>query len=249
VVTENLSTGGTVGFISATDAEDQLTYTLTNDGNGAFELVGRELKVKDSTKLDYEQFKQVQFEIEVSDGVNDPVVFTKILNIEDLFRETVLGTPGNNVIRGGAGNDSLTGRGGSDILSGGEGQDLLRGDALPNDTTAGEPGADVFLFDSRLNANTNVDVIADFNRSQGDKIYLSNATGIFGPGLGADNTVLDEDAFFVVGSGPQDAEDRIVYDPTTGILSFDPGGNGGALLAFARVVGNPQLQNTDFFIV
>ena len=112
------------------------------------------------------------------------------------FAETIVGNAGANVIQGLGGNDQLQGMAGNDTLTGGG-------------------GADKFLFNTALNATTNVDTITDMTAGV-DIIRLDDArfAGI-GP-LG----VLNADAFHI-GAVAADAEDRIVYDSATGQLFFD----------------------------
>jgi len=55
---------------------------------------------------------------------------------------------------------------------------------------------------------------------------------------------------FVVGTAAQDADDRIVYNPTTGALFFDADGNGaGAAVQFAVLSGAPALAASDFTVI
>jgi Ca2+-binding RTX toxin-like protein len=125
----------------------------------------------------------------------------------------VRGNNGNNVIGGGDGNDELTGLGGQDR----------------------------FLFNTALNAATNVDVITDFNVAD-DTILLD--AGIFN----AVGTSV-EAGEFVVGTAAQDANDRIIYDNQTGDLLFDRDGVGGAAaIQFAEVAPGLALTNLDFLI-
>ena len=45
-----------------------------------------------------------------------------------------------------------------------------------------------------------------------------------------------------------DADDRIIYDPTTGALYYDPDGNGGgAAVQFATLAPGLALENDNFF--
>src|SRR5204863_390345 len=67
-----------------------------------------------------------------------------------------------NDIVGGTGADTLSGVGGNDTLNGGGGKDTLDGGA-GNDVLTGGTGQDSFLFDTALNASTNVDQIFDFS--------------------------------------------------------------------------------------
>ena len=145
----------------------------------------------------------------------------------------IVGNTQNNTLRGFSGNDRLEGRTGDDQLFGGLGNDILYG----------QEGADGFRFESALDANTNVDTLADFV-SADDTIFLKNS--IFteaGP-----NGTLSEDAF-VEGTAAADAEDRIIYDSASGFIYYDADGAGGAeQILFARVSPGTDLSNTDFVI-
>ncbi|QDL90492.1 ExeM/NucH family extracellular endonuclease [Paroceanicella profunda] len=71
----------------------------------------------------------------------------------------VVGSHGDNVLEGGAGDDRLMGRDGADLLAGGAGFDILRGG----------DGADIF----RLDLGAEIDVAADFDAGEGDRIDLT----------------------------------------------------------------------------
>lgn len=75
-----------------------------------------------------------------------------------------------DVVRGLAGADVLSGGGGRDTLTGGAGADRLAGGA----------SADTFVFNAV--SETVGDVIADFSRSQGDRIRLSTIDAEAGSG-------------------------------------------------------------------
>lgn len=141
--------------------------------------------------------------------------------------DTLIGTAGNDVISGSYGADILNGKGGSDTLTGGN-------------------GGDKFIFDARL--GDGVDTITDFNTS-GDLIYLDNA--IFtqlGSGSMSSPTRLNK-SWFEKGVA-DDANDYILYDSNTGVLSYDADGNGaGAPVAFAQLSTGLSLSHFDFFVV
>jgi len=100
--------------------------------------------------------------------------------------DTLNGTAAADVIRGNAGNDMLRGGDGGDTLSGDLGIDQLFGDAGSDrlvggagaDMLTGGAGNDFFIFGSGSGADT----VADFARSDGDKIDLTALTGL--PALG-----------------------------------------------------------------
>jgi Cadherin-like domain/Bacterial cadherin-like domain/RTX calcium-binding nonapeptide repeat (4 copies) len=141
------------------------------------------------------------------------------------------GNDSTNHLAGAAGNDALFGYGGDDWLDGGIGADLLLGGA----------GADSFVFTSGLGGG-NVDAIGDFTVGL-DRIELASAIfGDLAPGQLAASA-------FVTGTSAQDADDRIIYDTSSGALFFDADGNGaGAAVQFATIGGNVALSASDFIV-
>jgi Ca2+-binding RTX toxin-like protein len=126
---------------------------------------------------------------------------------------------------------TMVGNNGANVLDGKGGADIL----------AGLGGADTFAFTSALVSN--VDLIADFV-SGTDKIALDDAifTGLAPGALPA--------GAFVIGSQAGDADDRIIYNGTTGQLFFDADGNGaGAAILFATLDGHPALVASDFTVI
>jgi Ca2+-binding RTX toxin-like protein len=102
--------------------------------------------------------------------------------------------------------------------------------------------ADKLLFDSALNAATNVDTVKKFQSGK-DKMYLDeDIFSAIAPGT------LSSSAFHK-GSSAADADDRIIYDKSTGALYYDPDGVGGvAQTQFAKLDGGPKLKASDFMI-
>ncbi|AUW42688.1 Ig-like domain-containing protein [Rhizobium leguminosarum] len=149
----------------------------------------------------------------------------------------------NNTISGGGGSDHINGGGGNDVIMGGAGSDFLTGGA----------GADQFHFNAAL-STAGVDTIADFvsrsaNPGVHDRIVLSNSTGMF---TQLQDGTLSNAAFAVANGGQaQDASDRIVYDPTTGWLTYDENGSaaGGSPVHFATLQPGLTLHASDFLVV
>ena len=55
---------------------------------------------------------------------------------------------------------------------------------------------------------------------------------------------------FVTGTAALDADDRILYDVSTGKLYFDADGNGaGGAVQFAILSGSPALNAGDFMVI
>jgi Ca2+-binding RTX toxin-like protein len=138
----------------------------------------------------------------------------------------------------------LTGDGAANVLSGTVAANTLRG-LGGSDTLIGYGGGDRFVFDTALNAATNVDTVRDFKSGQ-DKLLLSDL--IFS-NLGRGALAAGE---FVASAGAyaQEADDHVLYDTTTGVLSYDADANGPGLpVAFATLFGHPTLSASDLAAV
>jgi Ca2+-binding RTX toxin-like protein len=128
--------------------------------------------------------------------------------------------------------NTLWGNAGANVLDGGGGVDLL----------LGLGGADTFAFTTALGAG-NVDFIGDMVSGL-DEIALDDA--VF---TGLSTGALDPNAFRL-GAAAQDADDRILYDATTGALYFDADGNGaGAAVQFASVQPATVIAAGDFTVI
>ena len=157
------------------------------------------------------------------------------------------GLGGNDTLYGGNGNDTLYGGDGNDTLYGGNGNDTLYG-GNGNDLLVGGAGADVFVFDTTANASTNKDTISDFV-SANDDIWLAKSVMA---GLGSNTGALSS-AKFWSGAGVttgHDADDRIVYNSTTGALYYDADGNVATVapIQIAQLTANTDVTYADFFI-
>lgn len=141
---------------------------------------------------------------------------------------------------------SLTGNGGSNSLAGNAGNNLIAG-GLGNDILSGGAGKDFFVFNTTLNSTTNRDSISDFVAVD-DTIRLENA--IF-TGLGTITGTLAAAKFWASATGvAHDADDRILYNTTTGVLTYDSNGSGaGGATAFATLITRPTLSAADFVII
>ena len=118
-----------------------------------------------------------------------------------------MGNNGKNTLLGLTGNDTLGGGNKADNLDGGSEDDVLFG-GNGNDTLSGGRGSDDFVFDTRLNDNSNVDTIIDFKKA--DIITLD--ARIF---KNIDDLGMLSKKQFVSGTEAQDADDRIIYDRAT----------------------------------
>lgn len=85
--------------------------------------------------------------------------------------DVVYGNLGGDYQEGGAGNDWVRGGQGDDVLLGEDGDDFIAGDR-GNDTLYGGAGADLF----HAFTGSEVDLIADFDASEGDRVNLLEGT-------------------------------------------------------------------------
>lgn len=139
------------------------------------------------------------------------------------------------------------------ILIGNNANNVLDG-GIGADTLTGNLGNDTFVLSTRSLqfSPVTVDTITDF--TAGDLIQLSKNFGCFAGllgtvGNGTGNLAAGE---FVSGAGAvaNAANAQILYDTTTGVLSFDADGTGaGAAVAFAQLTGAPALATTDFVLI
>ena len=141
-----------------------------------------------------------------------------------------------DVLNGAAGGQNLAGQGGNDTLWGAGGLDTLWGGS----------GNDFFVF--REMGSANADRVSDFASGQ-DKLELDNsaftAIGEMGMFSGGDAR------FWASSSGAaHDANDRVVYNTSTGQLYYDADGNGaGGAQLFATLTTKPVITASDIVVI
>lgn len=147
--------------------------------------------------------------------------------------ENLTGSAFDDTLKGSTAANTITGADGNDTIYGGAGNDILLGGA----------GADVFVFDTTLNASSNVDKLNDFAVGV-DDIQLSQA--IFSA-VGSAGELAG--SAFQVGTAANDAQDRIIYDSATGKVYYDVDGNGAAAqILFAQITAGLAMTNADFIV-
>jgi Ca2+-binding RTX toxin-like protein len=172
-------------------------------------------------------------------NASNHATFTSIENVtlESAGPSLVSGTNGANQLAGAFGDDTLNGRAGNDTLTGDRG-DL--GGAHP-------VGADHFVFDQTPGA-ANADVITDF-QSASDTLDLDASVMAQ---LGASGRFAAADARFFAGAGAtggHDADDRVIYDTSTGNVYYDADGSGaGSGQLIATLQGAPALAASDIVV-
>ncbi|WP_375470317.1 hypothetical protein [uncultured Nostoc sp.] len=169
----------------------------------------------------------------------------------DNSNDVINGQGGNDIINGNSGNDLLRGGSGDDILIGGEDNDTLVG-GVGNDVLVGGAGADRFLYNTDAAFDltaVGVDAISDFKHSQGDKIILDKTT--FNAITSAAGTGFSNKSDFKITSSAGTSTAKIVYDPVSGQLFYNPNGSAtgfGSGGLFATLTGAPTLTASDFVL-
>jgi Ca2+-binding RTX toxin-like protein len=264
---EDSGLGSTVATLQGSDPDgDALSYSLVSNPNNMFSISGTNLVL--NRALDFETATSHTIQILAKDAYGGETIQTLTINVSNAYEtisvtksgtngsERVIGEYGHDHVFGFGGNDTIFGQSGNDTLYGGDGNDYViggDGTASPSwddwlyggngrDTLVGGDGRDIFVFDTRPNARTNLDSINDFS-SRDDTMYLARSafTTIRKGGLAK--------GAFVIGNKVHDKNDRIVYIKSQGALFYDPDGTGKKpAIQFAMVQKNLALSHKDFFI-
>lgn len=167
------------------------------------------------------------------DVVYTPVSYTLTADASvEVFATNDAGATSELTLIGNALAQEIYGNAGANTIDGGGGADAL----------IGYGGADSFAFTTALGGG-NVDGIIDFEAGL-DKIALDDVifTGLAAGPLAA--------SAFVIGTAAQDADDRVVYDASTGALWYDADGNGAAAaVQFANLSTGLSLAASDFLVM
>ena len=227
---------GSSGFAGTGNAKNNIiTSSIGNDkldgGKGIDTLIGG--KGNDTYIVD--SIKDIVVEEENSgiDTIELSVTFSlaALVNVENI---TLIGTKAIN----GAGNildNTMLGNSANNSINGGLGNDIL----------TGGNSADTFQFNTTLNSSTNVDTIADFVHGT-DKIQLSKSI-MNNLNSGTKLNPLG----FKLSTEVLDASDRIIYDQSSGALSYDADGSGSVAAIQIAIIGvatHSTITATDFIL-
>ena len=149
------------------------------------------------------------------------------------FSDRLEGNGGANHIFGGAGNDRLYGEGGADMLIAGSGADALYGGT----------GADKFVFRNATDSSLATrDVIYDFSRVEGDRIYLAT--------IDARTTTSGNQAFTFIGTADFSRKaGELRYLKKDGDTFVHADLNGDRVIDFSiRLDSTIDLKSTDFIL-
>ena len=238
--------GGTSGqLITGTSANDTLTGGPGNDtmnGLGGNDLFvaganGGNDTIDGGTGTDSIEFREratsaviVDFSTgSITGGGSGTITFTGI--------ERVVASNFNDTLNGTVGTQTLTGQSGADSLWGAAGTDTLWGGG----------GADAFIF--REMGTANADRVSDFATGL-DKVQLDDSAF---SSIGAAGNFASGDGRFW--SAPRattghDANDRVIYNQTTGNLYYDADGSGaGAAQLIATLQSGAMLAAADITVI
>jgi Ca2+-binding RTX toxin-like protein len=154
----------------------------------------------------------------------------------------ISGTAFDDHLTGSALADQIDAGNGNDYIDGGAGDDPYLSGGAGNDTIVGGSGSDHFVFAAPLDAATNVDDISDFAVAE-DFIWLKAE---FFANVGATGTLSA--GALAYGSSATEADDRVLYDSSTGRLYYDADGSGSesSAVLFAVVTAGTDLWAGNF---
>jgi Ca2+-binding RTX toxin-like protein len=239
--------------VNGTANSDSLTGSAANDtlngfdgndtlngGAGADSMVGG--NGDDVYIVDNPADVLIEFENGGIDEARSAVSFT----LPDWVNNLVLtGSAVNGT--GNAVENLMTGNGANNVLSGMDGIDTLMGGA-GNDTLSGGAGADTFVFNVVPGA-ANADRITDFTSAR-DTLRLDGSAF---SAVGGSGRFSAGDVRFYAAAGAangHDADDRVVYNTSSGDLYYDADGSGsGVAQLIATLNGAPSLAATDLEVV
>src|SRR5438067_7987038 len=162
-----------------------------------------------------------------------------------LFGDNSAGTAGDdaaNSLSSTSGNDLVKGFGGNDTIFANAGNDRIESGA-GNDTISGGGGQDQYVWHEY--GATNADTVLNFDTGW-DSIQLDAAAFTQ---IGASGRFATNDVRFYAAAGANaghDADDRIVYNTSTGQLWYDADGNGpGAAQLIATLPPGSTVVATD----
>jgi Ca2+-binding RTX toxin-like protein len=144
----------------------------------------------------------------------------------------LLGTRGADTLTGGAGNDVIVGGAGNDVITGGPGSNVLTGGS----------SADTFVVAAAPNG-TAPDRVTDFTSGTDKLAFAQSSFSTLAPGgLSA--------AAFVQAAAALTSEQHVIYNQTTGLVSYDADGSGGgAAVAVVQLNAGQILKPTDIKVL
>lgn len=231
-------------------AAEKTTVKLTDDNFQGMEIVeigatvGR-LNVEDTALqiMNNHFYLNTSGKIEGKDLRAGQTADNVIVDASDIEAKglTFIGNANNNTFIGTQKADTFIGNGGNDIFTGGAGADKFVFGTAKIQTVSGD-ATTIQTYQEIENALTGIDIITDFKKSGADKIVLeAEMFSALEEGLAEENLVIAAKA--------KDADDYLIFNPTTQILSYDADGNGkDEAVDIVVLSGVKTLSVTNFII-
>lgn len=222
-------------FLSGGKGKDQL-FGGTGDDNYVVSLVKKGAGAKKKAVFEDKLFENAGEGVDtitLTGSVKLKKITTLVLadNFENLDASATGATKLN--IIGNAANNKLTGNTYGNVINGGDGVDEIRGGAGA-DVLTGGAGEDIFVFNA-ADIGT-ADTITDFTNGGADLIQLDGFAA-FANGFFAD---------MFAANAALDANDYLIYNPTTGSLFYDADGAGaGAQVLIASLGAGTGFNYTN----
>jgi Ca2+-binding RTX toxin-like protein len=193
-------------------------YTLTDNGDGTFEISGGTSGTDTLKNIEELRFTDGTFTLtsllhpapptptEPGPAPGPTVITGTTAN------ETLSGTSEDDIINGGGGNDTLRGLGGDDVITGGNGFNKIFGNGGDDILNAGNGFNDLFggAGNDVLNAGNG---FSDLNGGGGDDILITgNGSGTLFGGTGADTFVFSGGHYSIEDFFPDTENDVIQID-------------------------------------
>jgi Ca2+-binding RTX toxin-like protein len=249
-IKENSANGTQIGSVPAGSTIRLLSGDKNNNGvPGLTAGADNIIRVTDASELDYERLINIEpryFFVVTKNGSDDVIT----VSVTDEANETLLGTPGNDVLQSGFGATLIIGLEGTDQLRAEFSDDILVS-GPGADSLTGSAGDDRFVFDAPFKGN--VDVVTDFANGvrEADVIVLDR--DIFGKLKRAKfrdkelsfeqvegrRAAAQSDALFVYNS----RGGALIYNQNQGRNGFGPGGG-----KFAQLTKGLELSSADFLV-
>ncbi|MEP3418307.1 MAG: cadherin domain-containing protein, partial [Lentilitoribacter sp.] len=189
-IAEDVSNGDSVGITaSATDADgsnNTVTYSLSDDADGIFEIDANtgEVSIADASGIDYENATSHTIEVTATSADGSTSTQSYTIDVTDVAEDIQLADGGVTFTDESVSETSITGGDGSDTITGGDGGIVLQGGKGSDNITGGDGDDEIHLASSGRNDYASNEV-ADGGDGN-DTIYGTNGSSIINGGAGDD---------------------------------------------------------------
>jgi protocadherin Fat 4 len=189
-IAEDASNGDSVGITaSATDADgsnNTVTYSLSDDAGGIFEIDAStgEVSIADASGIDYEDATSHTIEVTATSADGSTSTQSYTIDVTDVAEDIQLADGGVTFTDESVSETSITGGSGDDTITGGDGGVVLQGGQGSDNITGGDGDDEIHLASSGRNDHA-WNEVADGGDGN-DTIYGTNGTSTINGGAGDD---------------------------------------------------------------